>query len=103
MGKIDEADLLLLMNSKYDNIFRFDSENQQMVTDEEVLPPELEPFVDSNGVFQCTKYCLTFSKEIHRVITEGSMPLPPGRTILTYIINTIHELYRVSQKKYPFS
>ena len=87
MGKIDEADLLLLMNSKYDNIF--DSENQQMVTDEEVLPPELEPFVDSNGVFQCTEYCLTFTKEVHRVIAEGSMPLPPGPTILTKILQVL--------------
>ena len=97
MGKIDEADLLLLMNSKYDNIFRFDSENQQMVTDEAVLPPELEPFVDSNGVFQCTEYCLTFTKEIHRVIAEGSMPLPPGRTILTNIIH--HTIRRFFRKK----
>ena len=70
-----------------------------MVTDDDVLPPELEPFVDSNGVFQCTKYCVTFAEEIHRVISEGSMPLPPGRTILTYIINRIQELYMVSQKK----
>ena len=83
---------MLLLNSQFDNIFRFDTENQQMVTDDDVLPPELEPFVDSNGVFQCTKYCLTFAQEINRVITEGSMPLPPGRTILTYIVNRIQEL-----------
>ena len=95
---------MLLLNSQFDNIFRFDTENQQMVTDDEALPPELEPFVDSNGVFQCTKYCLTFAQEIHRVITEGSMPLPPGRTILTYIlnINRIQKLYNVSQKNVPF-
>ena len=73
------------MNKKYDKeLFVFDSENQQIQKDDGViLPSELEPFVDSNGVFLCTKYCLTFMEEVHRVISEGLVPLPKGLKLTT--------------------
>ena len=72
------------MNNKYDNIFRFDSENQRIVKEDFVdLPQELEPFVNDEGVFQCTKYCLTFIEEVHRVISEESVVLPEGLKLTT--------------------
>ena len=73
------------MNEKYEkDLFRFDAINQQIVKeDDAILPPELETFVDKNGVFQCTKYCLTFMQEVHRVITEDLVPLPPGLKLTT--------------------
>ena len=85
MGEIDEADLLLLLNKKYDkDLFIFDSKNQRILKIKDViLPEEMRPFVDEEGVFNCTKYYLTFVEEVHRVISEGLVELPPGLTLST--------------------
>ena len=81
IGEIDETDLLLLMNKKYRDYFKFD-ENKQQIEEIEKVPDELKVFV-KNKVFDTTKYFHKFVKEIHRVISSQSVQLPEGLTLST--------------------
>ena len=91
IGFIDEADVALLMNKKYQEpYFEFDEKNQQIKLARKYywkedsrytrseLPEELATFVNEDGVFDCTKYFTTFIEEIHNIIKEKTVKLLEG-------------------------
>ena len=93
IGFIDEADVALVMNKKYQKpYFEFDEKNQQIKLAKKKywrddrytrsdLPEELATFVSEDGIFDCTMYFKIFIEEIHNIIKKKSLKLPEGLTL----------------------
>ena len=86
IGFIDEADVALLLNKKYDKgYFEFDERRQSVKLSwpwsKSQLPKELEEFVKDDGIFDCTRYFQIFVEETHKVIKEKSVKLPKGLSL----------------------
>ena len=90
VGEIDEADVTLLMNRRYDKgFFDFDAKNQEIKLyrrykyNPKEIPEELALFVGENGVFNTTKYFHIFIQEMHEVLKNKSVSLPDGLILST--------------------
>ena len=82
IGFIDESDVALIMNKKYENYFYFNEKTQQLKAFlNKKLPEELAIFVDKENTFNCTKYFHVFLNEMYNVIKEKSVKLPEGLTL----------------------
>ena len=91
IGFVDESDVALLLNKKYDKgYFEFD-EKQQVIklAKKEIwkwserykrsdLPEELAFFISKDDTFNCTKYFQVFIEELKKVIEEESINYPVG-------------------------
>ena len=93
IGFIDEADVALIMNKKYQKpYFEFDEKNQQIKLAKKnpnrddrytrsELPEELATFVTDDGIFDCTKYFKVFVEEMHKTIEKKLVKLPDGLSL----------------------
>ena len=88
IGFIDEADVALIMNKKYQKpYFEFDEKNQQIKLTRRYnqngskLPEELATFVTDDGIFDCTKYFKVFVEEMHKTIEKKLVKLPDGLSL----------------------
>ena len=96
IGKIDECDVLLVLDKRYKKFFEFDTRNQKVgikrthsqqdkrMEDLE-LPEELKMFVTNEeesdkycGYFNTTKYFNLFILLFHKIIESGELKLPDG-------------------------
>ena len=83
IGFIDEVDVALIMNQKYDKeYFVFDEKKQKVKINapkyqhRSELPNELAQFVLEDGTFDCTTYFRVFVEEIKKVIEDKSVEFP---------------------------
>ena len=116
IGQIDETEVLLAMDKKYEKYFEFDSkahklrvkkrdyqydeQKRKWVGVELELPEELRPFVteegtenweewekeDYYGYFDSTKYFITFMEQFYKTIKSGTLTLPKGLQLSTKFV-----------------
>ena len=90
---MDESDVALLLNKKYDKgYFEFDEKLQQIKLARKSrkesfwqerykrsdLPEELAFFISKDDTFNCTKYFQVFFEELNKIIKEKSIKFPVG-------------------------
>ena len=86
IGFVDESDVALLLNKKYDEgYFEFDEKRQVIKLSypyndykRKKVPEELAYFISEDDTFDCTKYFQVFIEELKKVIKEESINYPVG-------------------------
>jgi len=116
IGKIDETDVLLAMDKKYEKYFEFDPKQHKLRVKKKdyqyderkkewvgvdlELPEELRPFVTEEGTknwkeweiihyygyFDSTKYFITFMEQFYNTIESGTLTLPKGLQLSTKFV-----------------
>ena len=91
VGEIDEADMTLIGNSKFEDYFEFDEDNQRIILQPfyqewnhnyNCLPGAIQPFLNGD-VFNTTKYFNTFIEEVHKAVENKKLDLPKGLNLTT--------------------
>ena len=94
IGKVDEADLLLTLDEKFEKYFCYDKSKQRLQIWKTNMPSELEQFVLEDNLdswdkalntcnFDEEKYFFSFMRSFYEVIRSGNLKLPPGLTLST--------------------